>query len=199
MKSKVLSLILALMLPLFGYSKESILKRVISIEIVETPVINILQTIEVLGKVQFSYNPEVIDEDRIVSLSIKEKTIEYGLSLIFDNSIRFKEVGTHIVLLKNETKAEIKVRKKEKSDYIFTGIITDIGEVGKIEKIQDTRAKIFCNYNVSEIELGTSICCDGVCLTVTDSGIEDHANWFTVDISSETISKTIIGDIDFGW
>ena len=82
---------------------------------------------------------------------------------------------------------------------MFTGIITDVGEVAKIEKIQDTRAKIFCTYNVSEIELGASICCDGVCLTVTNTGIEDHKNWFSVDISSETISKTIIGDIDFGW
>ena len=82
---------------------------------------------------------------------------------------------------------------------MFTGIITDVGEVAKIEKIKDTRAKIFCNYDVAEIALGASICCDGVCLTVTDSGIEDHTNWFTVDISSETISKTIIGDIDFGW
>ena len=82
---------------------------------------------------------------------------------------------------------------------MFTGIITDVGEVAKIEKIQDTQAKIFCTYNVSEIDLGASICCDGVCLTVTDYGIEDHKNWFTVDISSETISKTIIGDIDFGW
>ena len=82
---------------------------------------------------------------------------------------------------------------------MFTGIITDVGEVAKIEKVQDTRAKIFCNYNVSEIDLGASICCDGVCLTVTDSGIEDHTNWFTVDISGETISKTIIGDNDFGW
>ena len=82
---------------------------------------------------------------------------------------------------------------------MFTGIITDVGEIAKIEKIQDTQAKIFCTYNASEIDLGASICCDGVCLTVTDSGIEDHTNWFAVDISSETISKTIIGDIDFGW
>ena len=82
---------------------------------------------------------------------------------------------------------------------MFTGIITDVGEVANIEKIKDTRAKIFCNFNVSEIDLGASICCDGVCLTVTNSGIENHKNWFAVDISSETISKTIIGDIDFGW
>ena len=82
---------------------------------------------------------------------------------------------------------------------MFTGIITDVGEIAKIEKIKDVRAKIFCTYNVSEIELGASICCDGVCLTVTDIGTEGTRNWFSVDVSSETISKTIIGDPNFGW
>ena len=42
---------------------------------------------------------------------------------------------------------------------MFTGIVTDVGEIAKIEKIKDTRAKIFCTYNVSEIDLGASICC----------------------------------------
>ena len=82
---------------------------------------------------------------------------------------------------------------------MFTGIITDVGEIAKIEKIKDTRAKILCTYNLSEVELGASICCDGVCLTITDYGITEDKNWFSVDISSETISKTIIGDKDFGW
>ena len=82
---------------------------------------------------------------------------------------------------------------------MFTGIITDVGEIAKIEKIEDMRAKIFCKYDVSEIDLGASICCDGVCLTVTDCGIEKTKNWFSVDISSETILKTIIGDNDCGW
>ena len=82
---------------------------------------------------------------------------------------------------------------------MFTGIITDVGDIAKIEKIKDTRAKILCTYNLSEVELGASICCDGVCLTVTDYGITEDKNWFSVDISSETISKTIIGDKDFGW
>ena len=82
---------------------------------------------------------------------------------------------------------------------MFTGIITDVGEIARIEKIKDIRAKIFCTYDVSEMELGASICCDGVCLTVTDFGIEETRNWFSVDVSSETVSKTIIGDINFGW
>ena len=82
---------------------------------------------------------------------------------------------------------------------MFTGIITDVGEIARIEKIKDIQAKIFCTYDVSEMELGASICCDGVCLTVTDFGTEETRNWFSVDVSSETVSKTIIGDINFGW
>ena len=82
---------------------------------------------------------------------------------------------------------------------MFTGIITDVGEIAKIEKIKDTSAKILCTYSLSEVELGASICCDGVCLTVTDIGTEGTRNWFSVDVSSETISKTIIGDVNFGW
>ena len=82
---------------------------------------------------------------------------------------------------------------------MFTGIITDVGEIARIEKIKDIQAKIFCTYNVSEMELGASICCDGVCLTVTGFGTEKTRNWFSVDVSNETVSKTIIGDINFGW
>jgi riboflavin synthase len=82
---------------------------------------------------------------------------------------------------------------------MFTGIVTDVGMIAEIVKIKDTRAKIFCNYDISEIDLGASICCDGVCLTVTDYGINENQNWFSVDISTETFSKTNIGDHDFGW
>ena len=82
---------------------------------------------------------------------------------------------------------------------MFTGIITDVGEIAGIEKIKDIQAKIFCTYDVSEMELGASISCDGVCLTVTGFGTEETKNWFSVDVSSETVSKTIIGDINFGW
>ena len=82
---------------------------------------------------------------------------------------------------------------------MFTGIITDLGEIAEIEKIKDTRAKILCSNKMSQMDLGASICCDGVCLTVTDFGVAENKNWFSVDISNETILKTIIGDKDFGW
>ena len=72
---------------------------------------------------------------------------------------------------------------------MFTGIVTDIGEVSRVEMRGDMRARIACHYDMAGVELGASIACDGVCLTVIEKG----PDWFDVDISAETLSKTNIG------
>ena len=36
---------------------------------------------------------------------------------------------------------------------MFTGIITDVGEIARIEKIKDIQAKIFCTYDVQKWSL----------------------------------------------
>ena len=72
---------------------------------------------------------------------------------------------------------------------MFTGIITDIGEIVELEQRGDLRARIKTVYPTSDIALGASIACDGVCLTVIEIGDD----WFDVEISAETISKTTIG------
>ena len=69
---------------------------------------------------------------------------------------------------------------------MFTGIVTDIGTIKKTEDRGDLRARISCNYDMNGVDLGASIACDGACLTVIDKG----GDWFDVDISAETISKT---------
>lgn len=76
---------------------------------------------------------------------------------------------------------------------MFTGIITDIGTVSQVEMRGDMRARIACHYDMAGVELGASIACDGICLTVVGKG----ADWFDVDISAETLSKTNIGAA--GW
>ena len=75
---------------------------------------------------------------------------------------------------------------------MFTGIITDIGEVLEVEQRGDLRARIGTAYDVSGIDIGASIACDGVCLTVIALG-EAPRGWFDVEISAETVSKTNIG------
>ncbi|PTX04895.1 riboflavin synthase [Pararhodobacter aggregans] len=75
---------------------------------------------------------------------------------------------------------------------MFTGIITDIGRVLSVEQRGDLRARIATGYDVEGIEIGASIACDGVCLTVVALGRMPE-NWFDVDISAETVDKTAIG------
>lgn len=72
---------------------------------------------------------------------------------------------------------------------MFTGIITDIGEVRETELRGDLRARIGTQYLTSGIDIGASIACDGVCLTVIELGTD----WFDVEISAETVSKTNVG------
>lgn len=75
---------------------------------------------------------------------------------------------------------------------MFTGIITDIGEIVAVDQRGDLRARIACSYEPETIDLGASIACDGVCLTVVARGAEPRP-WFDVDISAETVGKTSIG------
>ncbi len=75
---------------------------------------------------------------------------------------------------------------------MFTGIVTDIGRVLAVEQRGDMRARIATGYEIDSIDIGASIACDGICLTVVALG-RDPENWFEVEISAETISKTNIG------
>lgn len=78
---------------------------------------------------------------------------------------------------------------------MFTGIITDIGTIRGLTQKGDLTARIGTSYAPGGIDMGASIACDGVCLTVVAKGSDDQGNWFDVDISAETVSKTNIG----GW
>ncbi|HEX5238111.1 MAG TPA: riboflavin synthase [Sphingomicrobium sp.] len=69
---------------------------------------------------------------------------------------------------------------------MFTGIVTDVGTVRNAEQRGDLRLVIATGYDMNSAELGASIACSGVCLTVVDKG-ED---WFAVDLSGETMSRT---------
>jgi riboflavin synthase len=76
---------------------------------------------------------------------------------------------------------------------MFTGIVTDIGTVRKAEQRGDLRLLIATGYDTATIDLGASIACSGVCLTVVDKGPEGDDSWFAVDLSAETVSRTAAG------
>ena len=72
---------------------------------------------------------------------------------------------------------------------MFTGIVTDIGRVSRLEKRGDLRARIDTAWDTATIDIGASIACDGVCLTAVTLG----PGWFEVDASAETLSRTTLG------
>ncbi len=77
---------------------------------------------------------------------------------------------------------------------MFTGIITDIGDVRSIVERGDTRIEIHTAYDTHEIELGASIACSGPCLTVVEKG----DGWFAIEASAETLSRTTVGAWEVG-
>lgn len=80
---------------------------------------------------------------------------------------------------------------------MFTGIVTDIGEVLALEQAGDLTVRIATAYDPATIDLGASIACDGVCLTVIATGTAPK-NWFEVQVSAETVSKTNLSDWSAG-
>ena len=77
---------------------------------------------------------------------------------------------------------------------MFTGIITDIGTIRSAEQRGDLHCVIACSYDTDTIDLGASIACSGVCLTVVDRG----KDWFAVDISAESLKRSAPGSWDVG-
>jgi len=75
---------------------------------------------------------------------------------------------------------------------MFTGIVTDTGEVIAVETRADNlrRLRIACGYARAGIVDGASIACNGVCLTVVAAGVADGRTWFAVDAAAETLAVT---------
>ncbi len=78
---------------------------------------------------------------------------------------------------------------------MFTGIVTDMGEMRSVKPHADNlhRITIFCRYPRAELIEGASIACSGVCMTVVGTGEEDGRTWFAVDAAAETLAVTTVG------
>ena len=77
---------------------------------------------------------------------------------------------------------------------MFTGIITDLGKVKSIEKSGDTRFEFETIYDMSSVDIGASIACNGACMTVVEKG----NNWFAITASAASLSKTTLGSWSVG-
>ena len=80
---------------------------------------------------------------------------------------------------------------------MFTGIVTDIGEIVSVDpggKEGDRRFVIATKHDMTPIAIGASIACSGCCLTVIEKG----AGRFAVEVSAESLDKTHLGDWTVG-
>lgn len=77
---------------------------------------------------------------------------------------------------------------------MFTGIVTDIGRIRAIEPRGDMRLVIETAFDMATVDMGASIACHGICLTVVDKG----PGWFAVDVSQETLDRTALGQLEAG-
>ena len=83
---------------------------------------------------------------------------------------------------------------------MFTGIVTDIGEVTEIDSAQGTvrRLRLHAHYSPETISVGASIACGGPCLTVVAKGKRPAGCWFEVEAAAETLAVTTVGDWGMG-
>lgn len=77
---------------------------------------------------------------------------------------------------------------------MFTGIVTDVGEVMAVEARAGCRLTIATAYDPDSLAIGASVACAGTCLTVTARGRTGGRGWFTVDVSEETLRRTALGE-----
>ncbi len=77
-------------------------------------------------------------------------------------------------------------------ESMFTGIISDLGEVIDVKEQADAlrRLSIACSYDPDSIDLGASIACSGVCLTVVERGRTGNRSSFAVEAAAETLRAT---------
>jgi riboflavin synthase len=77
---------------------------------------------------------------------------------------------------------------------MFTGIITDVGEVLSVEPHGELRRIcIACAFLADDIAIGASIACSGPCLTVVAVSPNAEGATFEVDAAAETLARTNVG------
>ncbi|TAJ41141.1 MAG: riboflavin synthase [Reyranella sp.] len=76
---------------------------------------------------------------------------------------------------------------------MFTGIVTDIGEIVTVApggQAGDRRFVVRTRHDMKSVAIGASIACSGCCLTVVEKG----GDWFAVEVSGESLAKTHLGE-----
>ncbi|MFC2096676.1 STN domain-containing protein [Bacteroidota bacterium] len=117
----------------FAKSQSNYLYKKISVSFTEINLEKALEQISEIGGFTFSYNSKNFDEQRHVSLQIENKTVAKTLNQLFDNSVRYKVVGSHVILNKKNPPA-ISHADNRPNEYILTGYIVDSQTGEKIKE-----------------------------------------------------------------
>ena len=76
---------------------------------------------------------------------------------------------------------------------MFTGIVSAIGTIVSADRRGDLHLKIDCPWEPEDIAIGASIACSGVCLTVVERERDAGTASFSVDVSAETVARSVPG------
>ena len=78
---------------------------------------------------------------------------------------------------------------------MFTGIVSGLGELLETKDKAEglCRLTVACGYDPDSIDIGASIACSGICLTVVERGRSGNRSYFSVDAAAETLRLTTAG------
>jgi len=108
-----------LLIPIFGYAQENILKRKISFEAENLPLEQMLLGIANVGDFSFSYNPQIIQGDSLINLKVVDSNISAILDHVFHGTVVYKVSGNHLILLKDKPEKVNENRKYSVSGYVY--------------------------------------------------------------------------------
>ena len=81
---------------------------------------------------------------------------------------------------------------------MFSGIIENKGIVKEFKKLKDYRLVLDTDLNFKDIKKGSSVCCNGVCLTVTSKKSLSKKTTISFDVSNETVRCTNFDQLKIG-
>ncbi|HAN19014.1 MAG: hypothetical protein A2X13_11535 [Bacteroidetes bacterium GWC2_33_15] len=113
-------------------SQSNYLYKRISVSFTNIPLEKALTKISDAGNFTFSYNSKNFNEQELVTLNISNKTVAKSLDLLFDNSVRYKVVGSHVVLTKKNVQNS--PSSENLNEYILTGYILNSKTGEKIKE-----------------------------------------------------------------
>ncbi len=123
--NKRLVLCLIFFIPLYGFSQENILKRKVNFQVENLALERVLLGLANVGDFSFSYNPQIILGDSLISMNVSDANVSDVLDRIFHGNIIYKVSGNHLILLKDKPEKVNENVKYSVSGYVYdakTGI-----------------------------------------------------------------------------